>query len=210
MVGNSMGGRVAIEVGLTRARARAAPRPAVPRGRVRSSAAITRSCACCGPSSGSCPTASAAAPSRASSGPVRRPRPDRPGRRRRRRRRVPAHLRLGRRAARLPGRGAQHLPRRARSAAAASTRAWPSCEPPGAVRVVLARPADPARLPRATSQRWLPGRRADRARRLRPRAPGRAPGADQRAAAALLRARRRAAARRRRAAAGRAAVRGRD
>ena len=58
----------------------------------------TRSCACCAPSSGCCPTASAAAPSSASSGRCSPTATRRPGRGRHRRRRVPAHLRLGRRA----------------------------------------------------------------------------------------------------------------
>ena len=141
LVGNSMGGRVAIEVGLRAPeRVGGARRCCVPPWRS-SSAAATRSCACCAPSSACCPTASAAAPVDAPVlGAVRRPRRRRPQRRRRRRRRVPAHLRLGRRPPRLP---------RARPATSTSTS--PSArggfyprladlEPPGAVRLGLARP----------------------------------------------------------------------
>ena len=72
-----------------------------------------------------------------------------------------------------------------------------------AVRLGLARQADPARL-QPPRRALAPRRRADHPRGLRPRAAGRAPGAHERPADALLRADRRA---RRRPAAPRAARR---
>ena len=94
-----------------RARTRARPRPPVPGGGVDQARLSPARAPAAARVRARCPTASAATPSRASSGPVRRPRSDRPVRGRRRRRRVPAHLRLGRRPPRLPGRGPQRLPR---------------------------------------------------------------------------------------------------
>ena len=66
------------------------------------------------------------------------------------------------------------LPRPARSAAAASTRAWPTLEPPALFVWGSHDQLIPAGFSRHV-ERWLPARRADRARRLRPRAAGRAP-----------------------------------
>ena len=95
---------------------------------------------------------------------------------------------------RLPGQRPLDLPR----AAVRPRRPVPA--PGGAraardVRVGLARQADPARL-RPPRRALAPARRADPARGLRPRAPGRAAGAHERPADALLRAHRRAGARR--------------
>ena len=87
--------------------------------------------------------------------------------------------------------GAQHLPREARSARGGFYPRLAAAGAAGAVRLVLARQADPARLP-APRRALAAVRGADRARRLRPRAPGRAPGPHERPAAALLRAHRRA------------------
>ena len=180
LVGNSMGGRVAIEVGLRTPSASAGWRCSVPRWRS-SAATGTRSCASRAPSSGCSRTARPRADRAPVLGAVRRPRPGRPERGRHRGRRVRAHLPLGR------------------------ARGWPSWL--GARAIYLERPfgrdgfyprlrelEPPAlfvwsshdRLIPAAFRRhvgeWLPGGRADRARGLRPRAAGRAPGADQRPA----------------------------
>ena len=137
-----------------RARARRRPRAAVPGGRLRPARLAP----------GRAPAAprarAAAPPPRARPGrppvlePVRRPRPGRPERGRHRGRRVPAHLRARRRAAGLPHRGAQHLPRasvRARRLLPAAGRARGA----RAVRVGRLRPADPAGLQRHVAE-WLP------------------------------------------------------
>ena len=60
LVGNSMGGRVAIEVGLRHPERVARARRCCVRPSRSSSAASTRSCGCCAPSSACCPTASRA------------------------------------------------------------------------------------------------------------------------------------------------------
>ena len=103
---------------------------------------------------------------------VRRPRPRRPDGRRHRRRRVRAHLPQRRRAAGVPDRGAQHLPgeavRQGRLLSAAG-----HARAARHVRLVLARQADPARLP-APRRALAALLRADPARRLRPRPAGRA------------------------------------
>ena len=137
-------------------------RPAVSRRRLRASATATRSCASLRPELGLAPPPlRAAARSRSQFwAHVRRPRPDRPERRRRRRRRVPAHLRLAGRAASPSSRSARNIyldapvrpqrllpaPRRPRAA--------------GAVRLGLARPADPRRpsAPRRASGCPAPSR----------------------------------------------------
>ena len=113
-----------------------------------------------------------------------------PMRGRHRGRRVRAHLPQRRRPPRLPHRGAQHLPREA----VRPRRLLPApggARAAGHVRVVLPRQADPARLPAPRRALAALGG-ADPARRLRPRAPGGAPGAHQRPAGAVLRPRRRA------------------
>ena len=197
LVGNSLGGRVAIEVGAAPPRARRGDRPAVPGRRLRQARPAPARARSCAPSWGCCPHRFADGTRRRPVlEPVRRPRPGRPERRRHRRRRVPAHLPARRRAARLPRRGAQHLPRATRSGATASTRAWPTLR--AARRCSSGAPHDQL-IPPAFSRhvaRVAARRRADRARRLRPRPPGRAPRPDQRRCSALLRAGRRARARR--------------
>jgi hypothetical protein len=88
---------------------------------------------------------------------VRRPRPRGPERRRHRRGRVRAHIPHGGRAARVPHLRAQHLPREA----VRPQRLPPAAGPPrsaGDVRLVLARQADPARLPAARSSAGCPQR----------------------------------------------------
>ena len=186
-----MGGRVAIEVGLERARPRRRARAAVPGGRVRAPRlAPARARAA--------PRVRPAAPlarPRAGRAPVlvavRRPRPRRPERRRHRRRRVPAHLPLA------PARASRSSPRarniyldkpfgrsgfypRLADAAAA-----------GAVRLGLARPADPGRLqaPRRALAARAPSRSCSTAAATCRRSSARA---HQRAARALPRPRRRA------------------
>ena len=67
LVGNSMGGRVALEIGLRGPSACARSPRCVPPSRS-SSATSTRSCGCCAPSSGSCRTSCAAGSSSASCG----------------------------------------------------------------------------------------------------------------------------------------------
>ena len=170
-----------------RARARRAASRCCARPWRSSSAAGTRSCALLRPEFGLLPHRfGRGTRRRASSGPVRRPRPRRPDRGRRRRRRVPAHLRA------RPARGWPSWPRPARStssspsAAAASTRAWPSCEPPALFVWGSHDRLIPAALP-PPRRALAAGGRADRARGLRPRPAGRAARADQRPAAALLR-----------------------
>jgi pimeloyl-ACP methyl ester carboxylesterase len=86
--------------------------------------------------------------------PVRRLRPRGPQRRRHRRRRVPADLLERRRPARVPGRGAQHLPRpplRPRRLLPAARRA----PGPVAVRLGPGRPHHPPAFSRHVA-RWLP------------------------------------------------------
>ena len=75
LVGNSMGGRVAIEIGPALARARALAGPAVPRGGVRAPRLSSASCGSCAPSWACCRTGSAARWSRASCGTCSRTRP---------------------------------------------------------------------------------------------------------------------------------------
>ena len=60
VVGNSMGGRIAIEMGLVAPDRVRGPGPAVPGGGLDSSRPSSRSSACCDPSSACCPTSSAA------------------------------------------------------------------------------------------------------------------------------------------------------
>ena len=200
LVGNSMGGRVAIEVGL-RAPERVAGLALLAPGRGLRQARLAPDRAPAAPRARPAAPQPRPQPRRAPVlEPVRRPRPGRPQRGRRRRRRVPAHLRERR------ARGSPSSPRRATSTstapsgAAASTRGWPSSRRPslfvwGACDRLI--PPGFKRHVAAVAAR----RRADRPRGLRPRPAGRALRADDRPAAALLRARRRA---RRRAARGRA------
>ena len=129
--------------------------------------------------------------SRTGSGPVRRP-ATWSTRRRRHRRSTSSSA-----STRSPARGSPSSPRRATSTStspfgrAASTRASPSSRRRRCSCGARTTSSIPAGFERHVSE-WLPQRRADRARQLRPRAAGRAPRADQRAAAALLRAGRRA------------------
>ena len=193
LVGNSMGGRVAIEVGL-RAPERVAGLALLAPGRGLRQARLAPDRAPAAPRARPAAPQPRPQPRRAPVlEPVRRSRPGRSERGRPRRRRVPAHLRERRRAAGLPHRGAQHLPRpplRARRLLPAAGRARGAL----ALRLGRVRPPHPARL-QAPRGAVAARRRADRPRGLRPRAAGRALRADDRAAAALLRARRRAAAR---------------
>ena len=118
-------------------------------------------------------------------GDVRRPRPRRSERRRHRRRRVRAHLPLAGRPAGVPLERPLDLSRIAGEVLSAAGDARAA----RAVRLGLARPADPGALPPA--RRALAAeRRARRARGLRPRPADRAPGPHQRPAGAVLRARR--------------------
>ena len=155
IVGNSMGGRVAIEIGLEHpervgglallcpavafVRREWHPRRARPAPRARPAAPLAR-----------------AQPHRV---PVlvdvRRPRPRRPHRGRHRRGRVRAHLPQRRRPAGVPHLGAQRLP----GAPVRPRRLLPAPRAPraaGHVRLVLARQADPARLPARTSSAGCP------------------------------------------------------
>ena len=122
-------------------------------------------------------------------GAVRRPRPGRPGDGRHRRRRVRAHLPLARRAARVP-----------RPAPARSTSRTPfgrkgfyprlsELQPPALFVWASHDRLIPERF-RHHVERWLPRRRAGRARGLRPRPAGRGAQAHQRPARAILRPRR--------------------
>ena len=194
LVGNSMGGRVGARGRPARARAR------------------RRRWRCCVPAvafvkRGCHPIVRAAAPGARPAAPPLHARawsprqfwsmfadPDarRPQRRRRRRRRVPAHLRARRRPPRLPGRGAQHLPRQALRHAAASTRAWPSSSRPRCSSGARTTALDPRRLQAPRRASGCPRAEQIVLDGLRPRAAGRAARAGQRAAPALLRPGRRA------------------
>ena len=190
VAGNSMGGRVAIELGLRHPERVAEPGAAVPGRRVRQAHVSPDRARAAARARPAAPPVQPRQGRRALLVAVRRSRRDRPERRRRRRRRVPAHLRERRRADRLPVRRAQHLPRRALRPQRL-LRAPVAARGARAVRLGLARPRDPARL-RAPRRALAAVGRADRARGLRPRAAGRAPRADDRPAGALLRAHRRA------------------
>ena len=186
LVGNSMGGRVAIEVGLERPGPRRRARAAQPRGRLHA-ARLALARALRPPRARDAPALARPRPGRAHVlGAVRRPRPGRPERRRHRGRRVRAHLPLAR------ARGSRSSPARRAIYLESPAQVLPAARDAPAARAVrlgLARPADPGALP--PPRRALAAeRRARRARGLRPRPPGRAPGAHERPAGALLRARR--------------------
>ena len=157
LVGNSMGGRVAIEVGLRRPERVGALAPAVPGRRLRAPRPGTRSCGCCAPSWACSPTASRAPPSPASSGACSRTATSST-------RASPtwwstsSSASTGPPAARLAFlASARNIyldePLRARRLLPAPGRAR-AARP---LRVGLARQADPRRLLAATSPRWLPG-----------------------------------------------------
>ena len=114
---------------------------------------------------------------------VPRPRSDRSRGRRPDGRRVPPHLPLAGRALRVSRLAPATSTSRRRTAAAASTRAWPSCEPPALFIWGSHDPLVPAAFGRHVRQ-WLPTAEQVTLERLRPRAAGRAPGGDERAAAA--------------------------
>ena len=130
VVGNSMGGRVAIEMGLTRARADPRARAAVSRGGVDQARA----------SSDRPAAAARVRPAPAYVPPlgrrvavlehVLRPRPDRSRRRRPGGRRVPAASTTPPAPATRCSRARATSTSRRRSDATASTAGWPSCEPP--------------------------------------------------------------------------------
>ena len=145
LVGNSMGGRVAIEVGLREPARVGGLGAALPRAGVRAPRLPAARAAAAPGARPAAALARARADREAVLVDVRRPRPRRPERRRRRGRRVRAHLPLGRRAARVPGQRALDLPRppvRPRRPLPAHGRARAA----GAVRLGLARQADPAGL----------------------------------------------------------------
>ena len=138
---------------------------------------FTRSSACCGPSSAAPPPLHARHGRRAVLGPVRRPRPRRPAA-------SPTSWSTSSSASTAPpARAGVPAPRPAtststsRSAQTASTRAWPSSSRPALFVWGSHDKLIPAGFSRHVA-RWLPRRRADRPGRLRPRAPGRAPRAD--------------------------------
>ena len=157
LVGNSMGGRVAIEVGLREPGPRRRPRAAVP-GAWRSCAATgTGSCASLRPELGLLPhSLGRGRIERPVLVAVRRPRPRRPERGRHRRRRVRAHLPLA------PARGSRSSPPPARSTSSSPfgrSGFYPrlaALRAAGAVRLGLARPADPAAASAATSSAGCP------------------------------------------------------
>ena len=183
LVGNSMGGRVALEVGPASTRtASAASRCSAPRVafvrrgwhrlvrllRARSSACSRTRSAAAGSraSSGRCsPTATSSTRAWPTSSSTSS---------------SASTARAGARLAFLASR-ARDLPRAARSAATASTRGCRRCEPPA----LFVWGSHDKLIPPGFSrhvERWLPERRADRPRGLRPRAAGRAPGAHERPA----------------------------